>query len=306
MSVRRLVIFVAVVALLIPAVAASAGNPGKGPKDKIDICHYPGGEAANRHTIRVSEAAWDAHHAHGDTLGECPSERPGTQGPTDGNRPPVADAGENQCVVYDDLVRLDGRGSYDPDGDGLDYLWTLVDRPSGSTLDSSDLSSRTVARPEFVPDRLGTFEFELEVDDDRGGEDADDVDIRVRMDVSLEDPPYEVDEGETIAVTILLNEEAPQDVAVTVSVDDDDVAEVIGAPGGTVIIEQGDDEAIIHVHGVEDAGLADEFTTLRVSVGSAGCSDTASARVDVVDDDTPSASSTDSRVVRFALGYLVI
>lgn len=302
MSTRRFVVLAAVIALLIPAVGASADNPGKGPRDKIEVCHYPGGDASKRHTIRVAEPAWGAHQAHGDTLGRCPSQ---TQGPIDGNRTPVADAGGDRCVVFGETVRLDGRGSFDPDGDDLDYLWTLLDRPAGSALTSSGLTSRTVVRPEFVPDRLGTYEFELAVDDDRGGQDTDDVDIRVRMDVSLVNPPYEVDEGATIPVTIRLNRNAPQNVDVAVWVDDPDVVEIIGAAGGKVTISAGDDDAVIQLRGVEDAGLADESTTLRVSVGSAGCSDAAAATV-AVDDDTPSAAATETRVVLFAFGYPVI
>lgn len=38
---------------------------------KVVICHKPDGE--NPHTITVSENAVDAHLAHGDSLGPCPS-----------------------------------------------------------------------------------------------------------------------------------------------------------------------------------------------------------------------------------------
>lgn len=303
MFTRRLVVFLAVIALLIPAVAASADNPGKGPRDKISVCHYPGGDAAKRHTIRIAEPAWGAHQAHGDTLGNCPA-TPGTQGPGDGNRAPVADAGDDMCVPYGDTVRLDGSGSSDPDGDDLDYRWTLTDRPTGSTLSSSDLSSRSAVRPVFTPDLLGRYEFELEVDDDRGGEDGDDVRVGVHMEVALVNPPYDVDEGETISVTIRLHEDAPQDVDVAVWVDDPDVVQIIGAPGGTVTIEKGEDTAVIYLHGVEDTGLADESTTLRVSVTSGGCSDGAAATV-TVDDDTRS-SQTDTRFVLSVLRYAVV
>jgi hypothetical protein len=302
MSTRKLVVFVAVIALLIPAVASAADSPGKG-QTKISVCHYPGGDATKRHAIRIAEPAWGAHQAHGDTLGACPA-TPGTQGPGDGNRAPSADAGDDMCVAYGDTARLDGRGSSDPDGDDLDYRWALTDRPPGSALSSSDLSSRSAVRPMFTPDLLGRYEFELEVDDDRGGEDRDDVRIGVHMEVWLGSPPYGVDEGETISVTIRLHEDAPEDVDVAVWVDDPDVVEITGAPGGKVTIEKGDDTAVVGLHGVEDGGLADESTTLRVSVESAGCADTDAATV-VVDDDTRS-SLTDTRFVPFVLRYAVV
>jgi len=39
---------------------------------KIIICHYPPGNPGNAQTITISENAWPAHEAHGDTLGPCP------------------------------------------------------------------------------------------------------------------------------------------------------------------------------------------------------------------------------------------
>jgi EF hand domain-containing protein len=42
---------------------------------RITICHIPPGNAGARHTITVSESAWDAHRKHGDRRGAC--DRPG-------------------------------------------------------------------------------------------------------------------------------------------------------------------------------------------------------------------------------------
>ncbi|MEZ4753622.1 MAG: PilC/PilY family type IV pilus protein, partial [Bdellovibrionota bacterium] len=39
--------------------------------DRITICHIPPGNPANAHTITVSQNAWPAHQAHGDTEGSC-------------------------------------------------------------------------------------------------------------------------------------------------------------------------------------------------------------------------------------------
>lgn len=40
--------------------------------DKIVVCHVPPGNPENRNTIRISEAAWNAHHSnHNDFRGTC-------------------------------------------------------------------------------------------------------------------------------------------------------------------------------------------------------------------------------------------
>lgn len=38
---------------------------------KITICHIPPGNRSARHTISVSESAWQAHQGHGDHRGTC-------------------------------------------------------------------------------------------------------------------------------------------------------------------------------------------------------------------------------------------
>ena len=44
------------------------GKDNDKDKDKITICH---GNGSARHTITVSESAWDAHRSHGDYRGPC-------------------------------------------------------------------------------------------------------------------------------------------------------------------------------------------------------------------------------------------
>ena len=49
--------------------------------DKVTICHRPPGNPDNEHTLTIGEPAVDAHLAHGDTIGVCPTgEGPGDQG----------------------------------------------------------------------------------------------------------------------------------------------------------------------------------------------------------------------------------
>ncbi|MEM6302688.1 MAG: PKD domain-containing protein, partial [Pseudomonadota bacterium] len=59
-------------------------------------------------------------------------------------------------------VRLDARGSSDPEGEPLTYLWRIVGRPDASNADLSSLTGSTLA---FTPDAPGTYEFELQVND---------------------------------------------------------------------------------------------------------------------------------------------
>ncbi len=81
--------------------------------------------------------------------------------------PPVADAGFDETVECTDerrtAVLLDGSGSYDPDGDPLDYEWTFDD--GGRVLGEQP----TVLLP------LGTYSITLTVDDGNGVSDDDEV-----------------------------------------------------------------------------------------------------------------------------------
>jgi hypothetical protein len=68
------------------------------------------------------------------------------QAPTPGNRPPVADAGPDRVVDPGDTVRLDGRGSSDPDLDPLTYLWVAT-----LGADHVEVTGATTARPTVRP-----------------------------------------------------------------------------------------------------------------------------------------------------------
>lgn len=91
---------------------------------------------------------------------------PGETGPIDsagdGNSGPTANAGSDQEVNTGDVVGLDGSASSDPDGDALDFLWEITDRPSGS---AAALINSTFADPQFIPDVGGVFELSLVVSD---------------------------------------------------------------------------------------------------------------------------------------------
>lgn len=82
--------------------------------------------------------------------------------PPHANSPPQANAGPDQTVVVGDAVLLDGRASSDPDGDPLQYAWTLTEKPSTSTAALGNASS---AQPEFITDVAGDYTIRLEVSD---------------------------------------------------------------------------------------------------------------------------------------------
>jgi uncharacterized repeat protein (TIGR01451 family) len=79
------------------------------------------------------------------------------------NDPPVADAGPHQEVLVDDLVTLDGSGSYDPDypcNDIVEYNWVQTGGPTAT------LSSNTAVTPTFTaPGAAAILTFTLTVTD---------------------------------------------------------------------------------------------------------------------------------------------
>jgi hypothetical protein len=68
-KIRLLILLIILIAMLLPTSAMAS------PEDKVTVCHVPPGNPANAHTIVIGASAFDAHFAHGDTLGEC--EQPG-------------------------------------------------------------------------------------------------------------------------------------------------------------------------------------------------------------------------------------
>lgn len=81
---------------------------------------------------------------------------------TENNGSPVANAGPDQSVGVGVSVNLNGSASSDPETDPLQFAWSMVTRPSGS---SATLSSTTSATPRFTADVAGTYEITLTVSD---------------------------------------------------------------------------------------------------------------------------------------------
>ncbi|MCB9741482.1 MAG: hypothetical protein H6741_26520 [Alphaproteobacteria bacterium] len=76
---------------------------------------------------------------------------------------PVADAGIDQLVSVDDSVQLDGSGSYDLQGRGLSYVWSVVEVPELSSLTDAGISDLNVVNPTFTADAPGVYVLNLQV-----------------------------------------------------------------------------------------------------------------------------------------------
>jgi len=93
------------------------------------------------------------------------------------NTQPVANAGKDQRVVVGSVVRLDGSGSEDGDGDVLRYRWEV---PSGISLGDA-----TSSRPRFTVSRSGEYRIRLVVSDGLEDSAADEVVITVLEPIGL-------------------------------------------------------------------------------------------------------------------------
>ncbi len=80
---------------------------------------------------------------------------------SEGNVAPVADAGPPLTVAVGTIVRLDGSGSLDADGDSLSYRWSVGNNPGEPVT----LSDSTAVSPDFTPTLLGSYVFGLIVND---------------------------------------------------------------------------------------------------------------------------------------------
>lgn len=84
---------------------------------------------------------------------------------TSDNGKPVADCGGNLTGVSEQRLDLDGSKSSDPEGDALEYNWTLSSSPSCSALTSSSIYNGKTPTAAVVPDCAGVYVVGLVVSD---------------------------------------------------------------------------------------------------------------------------------------------
>ncbi len=100
------------------------------------------------------------------------------------NSAPVANAGMDQKVMTGSLVRLNGSGSADANGDALTYAWTMLAAPAGS---GAVLRDATAVGPTFTADIDGAYVFRLVVNDGLADSAADLVTVTAATAVTTMD-----------------------------------------------------------------------------------------------------------------------
>jgi parallel beta-helix repeat protein len=106
--------------------------------------------------------------------------------------PPQANAGPGQQVFVGDRVTLDGKASFDPNGDAISYTWQFTSLPAGSKATVSQVDE---AAPSFKADVAGRYEIQLVVKD-RWGKMSDPHSVQVE---ALSNHPPVANAGEIIS-----------------------------------------------------------------------------------------------------------
>ena len=103
------------------------------------------------------------------------------------NSAPTADAGPDRTTSPFQSAFLDGRGSFDPDGDPLTYAWSFVSRP-----DSSGLIDPTAPAFGFTPISEGRYIIQLVVNDGLQSSEPDQMIVDTFNSAPVADPGPEV------------------------------------------------------------------------------------------------------------------
>ena len=78
---------------------------------------------------------------------------------------PTASCGDDVAGQVGTATALDGRGSADPEGAELTYLWSISSTPECSTMSDIDIFDQGTASPSLIPDCNGLYVISLVVSD---------------------------------------------------------------------------------------------------------------------------------------------
>jgi hypothetical protein len=125
------------------------GNLGQGHNLRLQKL------SAGQHTIRLT-ARDSAGNISQDSIMINVLEKP--------NRQPIANSGPDQTVHVGTEVVLDGRASFDPDGEPLSFSWRFISAPDNA-VGPNTLRDSTSATPHFRARAIGKYVLELVVRD---------------------------------------------------------------------------------------------------------------------------------------------
>ena len=107
------------------------------------------------------------------------------------NFAPVADAGEDMTYYVGNTVPMDGTGSYDDNGDPLEYLWEQASGPDAGTFNNTQEISN------FVAPEVGTYVFKLTVTETMGAGLTDDDEVTFTISDATDDDDDTVDDDDS-------------------------------------------------------------------------------------------------------------
>ena len=79
--------------------------------------------------------------------------------------PPVAVTANNFNAAVGAFAFLNGKNSYDPDGQPIAFAWTLVSAPTGSSVTTASINNSQTPHAFLKPDVAGAYQFQLIVSD---------------------------------------------------------------------------------------------------------------------------------------------
>ncbi|AEG02520.1 PKD domain-containing protein [Methylomonas methanica] len=121
---------------------------------------------------------------------------------TTSNQAPLASAGNDLNVLVQIPTELDGRDSYDPDGNLVSYRWELVKAPVGS---NAILVGGHLPNPTFIADIPGEYTLSLITNDGKVDSQVDQVIIKAAQGIALPNADAGKDINALLGSTVTLD-----------------------------------------------------------------------------------------------------